>query len=183
MKPTAVIFRGWPAAAALLLSAVVAQAAPAPSRPAPEDALARRTPGKPVAPIAIDYELLGEPRVGEPLRLQIRVRPEQALTRLTFGVDAQAGLTVTPLELPAAGPVAAGESIARTLVVTPLEPGAWRVTLLVQGEGGTGSLARVVSIPIRTAAPGSASKPKAAGSLKEDRSGRTVVSLPAQESR
>jgi hypothetical protein len=151
---------------------------------APQDrqgakSLERRSPGKPVAPIAIDYRLAGVPQLGRPVDIELTVRTQTDLRNVAIDVRGDASLVVTAAPVGPIAFLAAGEPSTVTLTVTPMAEGSARLGVHVQGLSGERVLARSVAIPVRTGG----AKPASARSavLKVDESGQSLVVLPARE--
>jgi hypothetical protein len=128
---------------------------------------------KPTAPIAIGWELSGEPRVGAPLTVSLTISAdiELAGATLTLGVDDPLSLiepaTATPL-----GTLVPGTPVAIDVTVLPLTDVTHYLRVAVGGESSGQPQMRSVSIAIRfdnaaasKDAPGVASPAEAVHSL------------------
>ena len=133
------------------------------------------------SPIGLHYEILGEPRVGEPLQIRITSQSQVAVTEMAFQVQGDEGLLVSqPIADPIVGEVAVGEPITRMVAVTPLAEGSHRLSVSVQGEINGVLQANNATIRIEL---GEAKKPlRPAGALKTDDQGEPIISLPLEES-
>jgi len=136
--------------------------------------------GKPIPPIDISYEMLGEPQVGQPLEIRVITRSQVVLTEVSVDVQGDERILVTPATRGRnVARVPRDEAMVRTVTVTPFVEGALHISVLVRAEINGKPQARNVSIPIRV---GSVSVPAAsAGELRVDESGEPIISLPAQE--
>lgn len=133
------------------------------------------SPGKPVAPIAVEHTLSAEPALGVPLTVTITARAEPSVGALTIEVHGDEALGVAAPPLAAAAP--AGTSIW-TVTVTPVAAGTGYLSVLVQGEAGGEPQARSLLIPIRVGV----AKPAAVEPVKIDGGGEQIIALPAEES-
>jgi len=142
------------------------------------------SPGKPVAPIDVGYEILGEPRPGEPGEIELKLRSGlegpvtvalQPREGLQMGGSQAAEIrreTIAPAD-PAAGPVA-----ERVVVIPPAE-GRYYLSVLVSVATPEGEQLRAVSIPVQVGDQPPAMRGN--GELRTTE-GETVRSLPAKES-
>jgi hypothetical protein len=109
------------------------------------------TTGKPGAPIAMKFELLRRPKVGEPLEVAVEVTPEAAgITALQVVFQGGEGLQLrSGGELSATTTTAmpAGTAIQHTVVVTPVREGIFYLSAVAVAEGA-GSQARTFAIPV-----------------------------------
>lgn len=147
---------------------------------APEER--RISPGKPTAPIDIDYEILGQPVVGIPLSINVKVSSslDQPITvkyrigdvtSLMFS-DAQArSVTLVPL----------GDKALSTEQVTVIPQREGRLFLNVSAEIETeiGMMARVMAIPIQVGSLRPA--PRLNGDPITAVDGEALISMPAKE--
>lgn len=139
-----------------------------------------RSPGKPSAPIEFRYQVLGTPRVGQPVAIEIElVSPvEQPLTMRYAIPDADA------LSFAAEQPQAIELSVeqgraARQVTVVPQREGRLYLNVTAELDTGSGSQLKSIAIPLSV---GRADvEPEVNGELKEGPEGETVVSMPAEE--
>lgn len=143
------------------------------------------SPGKPVAPIDIDYEVLGEPRPGEPVEIELKLRSSlegpvtvqlQPREGLQMGASQAAEVrreTLRPLD------DASGEPATERVVVIPSAEGRFYLSVLVSVATAEGEQIRAVSIPVQVG-----DQPPTLQQNGELRTteGETVRSLPAKES-
>lgn len=143
------------------------------------------SPGKPVAPIDIDYEVLGEPRPGEPVEIELKLRSNlegpvtvqlQPREGLQMGASQAAEVrreTLRPLE------EASREPATERVVVIPSAEGRFYLSVLVSVTTAEGEQIRAVSIPVQVG-----DQPPTLQQNGELRTtdGETVRSLPAKES-
>lgn len=138
------------------------------------------SPGKPLPPIDFEYELLGEPIVGQPLEIRVTSRMQTALDALNVALSGDERMQV-PAEMARfrMARAAANVPMTRTIRVTPLASGTLYLNVLLQAQVDGRLQSRAVTIPIRV---GTESQPgEAAGTLSTDADGQPIISLPASE--
>lgn len=145
------------------------------------EARAGDSPGKPTAPIRIDYEVIGEPRAGEPLEVNLRISTTLE-GPLEVSLQPQEGLTLGATQ---------DSTLRRESVATLDEPAGERVVVVPGGEGRfylsvlaavatpDGQQMRSVSIPIQVGDKPPQMTPNGELTTTGD---ETVISLPAKES-
>lgn len=139
------------------------------------------SPGKPSAPISIDYEVLGKAIVGLPVAINVQVRA----TRDDLGpvavsysiIDASALLfqegQVERIDIPSLQ-----EASVQQLTVVPQREGRLYINVSAEVQTPGGSMIKSMAIPIQV---GSAPVPlKTDGEVKEGPDGETVQSMPAE---
>jgi len=143
------------------------------------------SPGKPVAPIDIDYEVLGEPRPGEPVEIELRLRSSlegpvtvqlQPREGLQMGASQAAEVrreTLRPLD------DASREPATERVVVVPSAEGRFYLTVLVSVATAQGEQIRAGSIPVEV---GDQPPILQQNGELQTTDGETVRSLPAKES-
>ena len=163
--------------------ATAATAAAAAAAKANKNLVSAVTTGKPGAPIAMKFELLKRPKVGEPLEVVVEVTPEAAgITALQVVFQGGDGLQLRKggeLSATASTAMPAGTPIQHTVVVTPVREGIFYLSAVAVAEGA-GSQARTFAIPVvvgdaAVLESGKAALPPPATS------GERVTSLPAAE--
>ena len=139
----------------------------------------KATVGKPVAPIAIDYELSAEPALGVPFDMRITAS-SMGITDLTLSLRADEGLQAGMPQLVSSS----ADGASRTWLVTVTAPGegTYYLSVLVQGRSGSKQPARDVLIPIRIGAAAPTKSAAAAVEPKTDANGERVLVLPAETS-
>ena len=133
------------ASAGLFLLAAAAQAADE-SRVGEPEVYA----SKPTAPIGISWELSDEPRVGQPLTIDLTIAAdiELAAAKLTLGVDDPLSLISPATETPL-GSLMPGTPLGIAVTVLPLSAETHYLRVSVSGESGGQPQFRSVSIAIR----------------------------------
>lgn len=128
---------------AAVIACVCAAAAAAPRGAA--DGWSTRSPGKPTAPIAIEFALAAEPAPGALLDISIEASAPSDVTDLALDARADDGRAL----LVAAQTPVAGKRGAWTVTVVPLAAGTSYLNVTVQGTLGTDTQTRSVAIPVR----------------------------------
>lgn len=142
---------------------------------------AQASPGKPTAPISIDYNIIGTPIVGNPLSIDVSVSSTQgeAPVKLTYRVLDAASLTfpdAQPEEI-ALGRVNERQPAVRQVTVVPQREGRLYLNVTAQIETEDGALIKSMAIPIQVGdAP---AEREVNGEVVEDADGETVISMPA----
>ncbi|MCZ6538576.1 MAG: hypothetical protein O6922_01950 [Chloroflexi bacterium] len=133
------------------------------------------------SPIGLRYEILGEPRVGEPLQIRITSQSQVELREMLIQVRGDEGLWVLPSTANfRLAQVAVGEPITRTVTVTPLAEGSHRLSVSAQGE--INGLLQANNVTIRIQMGGARRSPEPVGALRADGEDEAIISLPLQES-
>lgn len=157
-------------------SPVAVNEAGTPNKPAPAPST---SPGKPTAPITIDYEVLGNPVVGQPVAVNVRVSSTRGPVTVQYSInDASAVMfqeeQVEQIEI--ADPTIA---TPQQLTVIPQREGRVYVNVSAEVHTDSGTMIRSMAIPIKVGdAPPT---PTVNGELKEGPGGETVISMPARE--
>ena len=131
------------------------QAAPAAAvrRPIPRESTAGMVEaaiqGKSQAAVALKFELLQRPAVGQPLEIAIALLPQIAASPASIDVSGSEGLQLAAgdaqIEFPS---VEAAQVYRRSIVVTPAAEGVLFVTLSVHLKHDEMNETRVFSVPI-----------------------------------
>jgi len=138
------------------------------------------SPGKPTAPIRIDHEIVGEPKAGEPLEIELTVAsdlPGPMQVRLFVGEGLLIGETQESLLLADADTRAAGPMRERVVVV-PQSEGRFYLSVHASVDTPEGEQMRVLSIPVQVGDKPAVVSPHGTPKSSE---GETVISLPAKE--
>lgn len=138
------------------------------------------SPGKPMSPIGVRYEILGKPAVGQPLEIRITTHSNLVVNSLTTQVRGDEGLYVSPANANfAVAQMRFDEPVSRALTVTPLREGSFQLSVLVQGQIDGVLQANHVTIPIQVGDVQEQLKPM--GTMTTDESGEAIISLPAEQ--
>lgn len=137
---------------------------------------------KPLPPISIAYEIIGEPVVGRPLQIEITAGSRAPMADVEFEIHAEERLALSSVSTNRNIPESRREEAAvRTLTVTPLVEGVLEVAVLARAMLGDTVQARSIVIPIRVGARALSGSHESL--VRVDDSGERVISLPADESR
>ena len=150
-----------------------------PAKPLPEP---QRSPGKPGAPVVIDYDIIGVPIVGHPVNIDLAVSSTRgdAPVRLSWHVLDSGSLSFPESQVrEVAMRVTPRQVETRQVTVVPQREGRLYLNVTAEVETPDGAMLKSIAIPIQVGdAPG---EPTPAGELKEDAEGDAVMSLPADK--
>lgn len=144
-----------------------------------------RSPGKPSAPISLNYELLGEPKVGKQLQINVNLRgsgtgakstPVNAKVSYAKQLAGQSG-TVSKLAFKADSK----KSDSQSIVVTPSENGLFYVSIHASTVVDGKLMHKSFAIPVTVGNVDWAKQLQPEGQIKGDGAAGTVISFPAQE--
>lgn len=143
---------------------------------------ATRSPGKPSAPVDIEYQVLGTPLLGQPVAVEIRLISEQPgqLMRVNYFIndaDSLAFADTQPrsidVEIPRDEPYA-----ARQVRVVPQREGRVYLNVTAEVTTANGMMLKSIAVPISVGS--NAVSLELNGELRQT-DGETVISLPARE--
>lgn len=141
------------------------------------------SPGKPSAPISMQYELLGNPIVGQPVAINVIVRSTSGSQPVTvqYSINDSSALVFQAGQVKSLQITANAEKAdsLQQLAVIPQREGRLYVNVSAEIQTADGSMIKSMAIPIQV---GSApEKPQINGELVEGPEGETVISMPAKE--
>lgn len=141
------------------------------------------SPGKITAPISIDYSIVGNPMVGQPvsINLQISSPLNDRIITVYYRVNEIGSLTFpeSQLETVVLLPLDAVTSRSQQVTVVPQREGRLYLVVSAEIETDGGTMIRSMSIPIQV---GSAPRvPTLNGELVEGPDGEVGISMPAKE--
>jgi hypothetical protein len=152
------------------------------SKPARPDDSARTSPGKPSAPIDIDYEIMATPVVGIPLSINVSVSSslDQPIT-LNYRINDTTGLAFAEAQAESVSLVLAADQPFSTQQVTviPQREGRLYLNISAQIETEAGMMAKVMAIPIQVGSLRPV--PMLNGELTRGEDGEALLSMPAKE--
>lgn len=163
-----------------------ADTAPAPAR-AEASVAAKPTvptggesPGKPTAPISMEYEIVGNPIVGAPVLINVTVHSDQGPVTVQYNIMDPSALMFQQGQVERWQiPDPAADNVQQ-LSVIPQREGRLYINVSAEVMTPTGSMIRSMAIPIKVGnAPRQAT---VNGELKEGPDGETVISMPAEQS-
>jgi hypothetical protein len=158
-------------------AAVMQTAKPGPS--ASGDA--RTSPGKPSAPISMEYEVLGNPVVGAPVQINVRISAgsEYGPVEVHYSIVDRSALTFQQGQVERLRLRETDMDNRQQLAVIPRREGRSFVNVSAEVQTPGGVMIKSMAIPIQV---GSApEKPQLNGELVEGPDGETVISMPAKE--
>jgi len=143
----------------------------------------RASPGKPTAPISINYEVVGTAIVGQPVSVNLQISSTDASrpVRMQYRANDMSSFVFSeaqPEEVEI-GTVRGGEFASEQVTVIPQREGRIFLNVSASVETPQGTMFRSLAVPIQV---GSAPEPATVnGELKETADGETVISMPAKE--
>lgn len=141
------------------------------------------SPGKPTAPISIDYSIMGNPVVGQPVGISVQVSSplnDRPIT-LSYKVNEIGSMTFPPSQAQKVSLLPLADATVRAQQVTVVPQREGRLFLVVSAEIETdgGTMIRTMSIPMSV---GRASRDSGVnGALVEGPDGEAGISLPARQ--
>jgi hypothetical protein len=141
------------------------------------------SPGKPSAPISMEYEILGNPVVGQPVAINVDVRSTSGShpVSVQYSINDSSALVFQAGQVERLQVTANAEKTAsqQQLAVIPQREGRLYVNVSAEIQTADGMMIKSMAIPIQV---GSApEKPEINGELVEGPEGETVISMPAKE--
>ncbi len=142
----------------------------------------KSSPGKPSAPITIDYEIMGKPVIGVPLSINVKI--SSALDhpiRVNYRINDSTSLMFTTAQSRTVSLLPAGDEAysAQQVTVIPQREGRLFLNVSAEIETDVGMMARVMAIPIQVGRR--RSTPQVSGELTTGGDGEALISLPAKE--
>lgn len=152
------------------------------SKPARPDEAQRTSPGKPSAPIDIEYEIMATPVVGIPLSINVRVASslDQPII-LNYRINDTTGLLFSDAQAQnvSLAPSVDGAFTTEQVTVIPQREGRLYLNVSAQIETEAGMMAKVMAIPIQVGSLRPA--PVLNGELTSGDDGEALLSMPAKE--
>lgn len=141
------------------------------------------SPGKLSAPITIDYEIMGNPVVGQPVGVNVQVSSSLNDRPITLNYRfSEAGSMTFPesqVESAALLPIADNGIRSQQVTLVPQREGRLYLVVSAEIETDNGAMIKSISIPIQVGrAPFT---PTTNGELVEGTDGEIGVSMPARE--
>ncbi|HEX2139118.1 MAG TPA: hypothetical protein VHG33_05340 [Woeseiaceae bacterium] len=142
------------------------------------------SPGKPSAPVDIDYDIVGVPIVGHPVNIDLAVSSTQgdAPVKLTWHVLDTGSLSFPESQLREVSlRVNARQAQTRQVTVVPQREGRLYLNVTAEVETADGAMLKSMAIPIQVGSAPGQQQQEQNGEVKQDSDGETIVSLPADE--
>jgi hypothetical protein len=151
------------------------------AKPAPAVAdTSGASPGKPMAPISIQYEVIGNPIIGQPVLINVEVSSAEGPVDVQYSITDGSALMFQQGQVERYQFAGTSEDSMRQVSVIPQREGRLYVNVSAEVQTPGGPMMRSMAIPIKVgAAPEEAT---INGELKVGPEGETVISMPAQES-
>ena len=136
--------------------------------------------GKPRAPISIEYEVVGNAVIGQPVLINVVVKSAQGPVDLSYAITDGSALMFQPGQVERVQIPDPSSGSRQQMAVVPQREGRVYVNVSAEVQTPGGSMIRSMAIPIRVGkAPEQATVP---GEVMEAPDGETVISMPAEES-
>ncbi len=152
------------------------------SKPAMPTDNPKTSPGKPSAPINIDYEILGKPVVGIPLSINVKVSSalDQPI-RMNYRINDSTSLMFPDAQSKSVSLVPTGKDAysAEQVTVIPQREGRLFLNVSAEIETDVGMMAKVMAIPIQVGSQ--RPTPRVNGELTTGEDGEALISMPAKE--
>ena len=152
------------------------------SRPEMPAERPKTSPGKPSAPITIDYEIMGKPVIGIPLSINVKISSalDQPI-RVNYRINDSTSLMFTNAQSRTVSLLPAGDEAypAEQVTVIPQREGRLFLNVSAEIETDVGMMAKVMAIPIQVGRRRPA--PQVSGELTTGEAGEALISLPAKE--
>lgn len=152
-------------------------------KPVSAVAIGRATsPGKPSAPISLDYEVLGKPIVGLPVAINVTVKAAQDVgpVSLQYSINDVSSLLFQEGQVERLEIANLADNGMQQVTVVPQREGRLYVNVFAEVQTPGGSMIKSMAIPIQVGS--TPQRPQINGELKEGPDGEVVISMPAEES-
>ena len=137
--------------------------------------------GKPGGPVSVGYRIIGQPVVGRPIAIELRLlsvvgsRPINVGYRINDATAMQLAESQPPFITVA--PVAREDSATHRVTIVPLREGRLYLNVSASVETGDGTMSTVTAIPVQVGEGGRDVEEN--GTLATDENGEAIRSLPA----
>jgi hypothetical protein len=142
------------------------------------------SPGKPTAPISIQYDVIGHAVVGQPVSVNLQLASTQAEMPVTldYRINDASAMVFPESQAQRIETIAAPSDRPRMHQVTVIPQREGRLFLNVSAEVETvnGTLFRSIAVPIQVGS--AAGTPAVNGAIGKTAEGEDIVSMPADES-
>ena len=136
---------------------------------------------KPGGPVAIAYRIIGQPVVGQPVAIELRMlsalgtQPINVAYRINDATAMQLAESQPPFMT--VSPVANEDMTTHQVTIVPLREGRLYLNVSASVETGEGTMSTVTAVPVQVGEGGRDSEEN--GTLDVDENGETIRSLPA----
>ena len=139
-----------------------------------------QSPGKPSAPVSMQYEVVGNAIVGQPVLINVAIKSNQGPVNVQYSITDGSAVVFQRDQVKSLEITEAKTGDVQQLSVIPQREGRVYVNVSAEVQTPAGTMIRSMAIPIKV---GSApEQPDVNGELKEGPDGETVISMPAQQS-
>lgn len=150
--------------------------------PTPEPTAGGASPGKPTAPVSMQYDIIGKPVVGQPVLINVRVSSSQGPVSVSYTITDTSALAFEQGQVERLEIVDPSLDGVQQLSVVPQRAGRAYVNVSAEVQTPMGTMIRSMAIPIEVAGGAPGQKPVENGEAATGPDGEAVISLPAEES-
>ncbi len=143
-------------------------------------AASARSPGKPSAPVSMNYEIIGQPVVGRPVLINVTVNADTGPVDVYYSIADSSAVTFQPGQVERLRIMETSRGARQQLSVIPQREGRVFVNVSAEVQTPDGIKVRSMAIPIKVGKL--PDEPSINGELKEGPEGETVISMPAEPS-
>ena len=139
------------------------------------------SPGKPSAPISLDYEVLGKPIVGLPVAINVTVKAAQDVgpVSLQYSINDASSLLFQEGQVERLEIANLADNGMQQVTVVPQREGRLYINVSAEVQTPGGSMIKSMAIPIQVG--NTPQRPQINGELKKGPDGEVVISMPAEE--
>jgi hypothetical protein len=139
------------------------------------------SPGKPSAPISLDYEVLGKPIVGLPVAINLRIIAAQDAGPISvqYSINDASSLRFQEGQVERLEITSPADSGVQQITVVPQREGRLYINVSAEVQTPGGSMIKSMAIPIQVGS--TPQQPQINGELKQGPGGEVVISMPAVE--
>ena len=137
--------------------------------------------GKPGGPVSVAYRIIGQPVVGQPIAIELRVLSALGTQPINVGyrINDASAMQLAESQPPfiTVAPVAEGDSTTHQVTIVPLREGRLYLNVSASVETEEGTMSTVTAIPVQVGEGGREIEEN--GTLTTDENGESIRSLPA----
>lgn len=138
------------------------------------------SPGKPSAPINLDYSFDAKPTLGQPLSVNIKLTETQSAKPVTAALKYSSELIEHKSIRKMSFKSSAQES-SQVITITPTENGIYFINIQASTEVNGQTMYKAFSIPVEVGEVDWEKHTRPEGTIKNDSKGGKVISFPAAE--
>jgi hypothetical protein len=135
--------------------------------------------GKPVAPVSLEYQVVGNAIVGQPTQVNIEVKSGQGPVNVHYSIADGSALMFQTDQVERVEILDPSAGSMQQVAVVPQREGRVYLNVSAEVETPGGVKIRSMAIPIRVGKAPQSATPN--GDIQEGPDGETVISMPAEE--